>query len=40
MVTWTGGQWDRLRTIFPRGVYDHSKPGVSQQRTGATWLRF
>ncbi|WP_433225923.1 DUF6351 family protein [Microtetraspora malaysiensis] len=39
-VTWTGEQWARLRTIFPRGVCDYSKPGVFQQRTGATWLRF
>ncbi len=39
-VTWTDEQWNRLRTIFPDGVCDYSRPGVSQQRTGATWLRF
>ncbi|WP_083502050.1 DUF6351 family protein [Sphaerimonospora mesophila] len=39
-VEWTDEQWNRLRTIFPRGVCDYSRPGVFQQRTGATWQRF
>ncbi|WP_336213465.1 DUF6351 family protein [Nonomuraea sp. LPB2021202275-12-8] len=37
---WTDEQWERLRTIFPQGVCDYSKPGVSQQRTKNTWQRF
>ncbi|MEZ7124804.1 DUF6351 family protein [Nonomuraea sp. AD125B] len=39
-VQWTDQQWERLRTIFPQGVCDYSKPGVSQQRTKNTWQRF
>ncbi|WP_219506188.1 DUF6351 family protein [Nonomuraea ceibae] len=39
-VQWTNEQWERLRTIFPRGVCDYTRPGVSQQRTKNTWHRF
>ncbi|TDO52443.1 hypothetical protein EV643_102282 [Kribbella sp. VKM Ac-2527] len=39
-VTWTDPQWTRLRTIFPAGVCDHTKPGMAQQPLAGTWLRF
>ncbi|MGW4797335.1 DUF6351 family protein [Nonomuraea sp. NPDC004297] len=37
---WTDEQWRRLRAIFPQGVCDYSRPGVSQQRTKNTWQHF
>jgi hypothetical protein len=36
----TDAQWRRLRSIFPRGVCDWSKPGVGQQPLAGTWLTF
>ncbi|MGW6199068.1 DUF6351 family protein [Kribbella sp. NPDC055110] len=34
----TNTQWNKLLTIFPDGVCDWSKPGVSQQPLAGTWL--
>ena len=39
-TTFTDAQWSRLRAIFPSGVCDWSKPGVSQQGPVGTWLTF
>ncbi|MFC6162459.1 DUF6351 family protein [Kribbella jiaozuonensis] len=33
----TDAQWTRLRTIFPGGVCDWSKPGIGQQPPAGTW---
>ena len=30
----------RLKTMFPGGVCDWSKPGVEQQKLSGTWLKF
>lgn len=39
-VTFTDGQWQRLRAVFPDGVCDWSQPGVGQVPLSATWIRF
>jgi hypothetical protein len=39
-VTFTQAQWERLQAIFPDGVCDFSKPGVSQKPIKGTWLDF
>ena len=39
-ATVTAGEADRLRTIFPTGVCDWSKPGVAQTALSDTWLEF
>jgi hypothetical protein len=36
----TDTQWARLSAVFPDGVCDYSKPGVSQQRITRTWQSF
>ncbi|WP_344234342.1 DUF6351 family protein [Kribbella hippodromi] len=36
----TDAQWAKLRSIFPDGVCDWSKPGVDQQPLGGTWLSY
>ncbi|MER7249148.1 DUF6351 family protein [Kribbella sp. NPDC000426] len=33
----TDAQWRRLRSIFPGGVCDWSKPGIGQQPPAGTW---
>jgi hypothetical protein len=33
-------QLQRLRTVFPTGVCDYSRPGVGQELSGATWRRY
>jgi hypothetical protein len=38
-VTFTPDELQRLRTIFPRGVCDYSKPGVNQVPLGGTYLK-
>jgi hypothetical protein len=38
-VAFTDAQWSQLQSIFPTGVCDYSKPGVSQQPTVA-WLTY
>ncbi|WP_216592411.1 DUF6351 family protein [Verrucosispora sioxanthis] len=39
-VRFTAEQWDRLRTVFPDGVCDWSKPDVGQRPLAGTWIRF
>ncbi|PZG00698.1 DUF6351 family protein [Micromonospora endophytica] len=39
-VTFTDGQWQRLRAVFPSGVCDWSRPGVGQVPLTRTWIRF
>ena len=39
-VSFTGAERARLARIFPQGVCDWSRPGVSQQPMTDTWLRF
>ncbi|GIJ76219.1 hypothetical protein SAMN05443287_102263 [Micromonospora phaseoli] len=39
-VSFTAGQWQRLRAVFPDGVCDWSKPGVGQVPLARTWIRF
>jgi hypothetical protein len=36
----TSEQLARLRTVFPEGVCDYSRPGVGQQRFDSVWHRF
>jgi hypothetical protein len=36
----TVGQLERLRTIFPKGVCDYSRPGVGQEIASKVWQRF
>ena len=36
----TDAQWKKLRTIFPDGVCDWSKPGIGQQPLAGTWISF
>jgi len=36
----TTDQLARLKAIFPNGVCDFSRPGVEQQNTKATWLKY
>jgi hypothetical protein len=38
-VTLTGEELVRLKSAFPDGVCDWSKPGVEQQGLGGTWLK-
>jgi hypothetical protein len=38
-VTFTDDEAERLRAIFPEGVCDWSKPGVSQTRPLGPWYR-
>jgi Tannase-like family of unknown function (DUF6351) len=38
-VSFTNAQWSELQGIFPSGVCDYSKPGVSQQATVA-WMTY
>jgi Tannase-like family of unknown function (DUF6351) len=39
-VSFTPAELVQLNTIFPQGVCDWSKPGVSEQYPTDTWLRF
>ena len=39
-VRFTPAEQERLRRIFPQGVCDWSRPGVSQQPMTDMWLRF
>jgi hypothetical protein len=39
-VTFTDAQQQRLKTIFPDGVCDWSRPGVMQKPIKGTWLDF
>ena len=39
-VSFTPAELVRLNTIFPQGVCDWTKPGVSQQPMTDSWLRF
>ena len=39
-AAFTSEEMARLRTIFPNGVCDWSKPGVEQQPLAGTWLVF
>jgi hypothetical protein len=39
-AAFTPEEMARLRTIFPGGVCDWSKPGVAQQPLAGTWLRY
>jgi hypothetical protein len=39
-TTWTGSQWTRLHRIFPTGVGDPTKPGITQQPLAGTWLHY
>jgi hypothetical protein len=36
----TDAEWATMATVFPNGVCDYSKPGVSQQLITATWQKF
>jgi hypothetical protein len=36
----TAEQLARLKAIFPKGVCDFSRPGIEQQKTKATWLKY
>jgi hypothetical protein len=38
-LAFTNAQWAELKTIFPNGVCDYSKPGVSRQPT-IPWLTY
>jgi hypothetical protein len=33
LIPFTDEQWEQLKTLFPQGVCDYSKPGVGQQGT-------
>ncbi|MGZ8763967.1 MAG: DUF6351 family protein, partial [Acidimicrobiia bacterium] len=39
-VSFTDAQWTRLRTVFPRGVCDWSRPGVGQVPMIGTWIDY
>jgi hypothetical protein len=39
-VTLTGSEQERLRSIFPEGVCDWTKPGIEQQPLAGSWLSF
>jgi hypothetical protein len=39
-ATLTAAQLDTLKTVFPSGVCDYSKPGVGQVPLAGTWLMF
>lgn len=39
-ITFTAEQWTKLQQVFPGGVCDYSKPGLSQQPPKARWLTF
>ena len=39
-VTFTSGEWNQLKAIFPHGVCDWSKRGVAQRPPADTWLSF
>jgi hypothetical protein len=39
-VAFTSAQASRLKSIFPKGVCDFTKPGVGQEPTEGTWLFF
>ena len=38
-VTFSADEMQKLRSIFPGGVCDYSKPGVNQQRLARTYLK-
>ena len=39
-ATFSAAEWARLKSIFPQGVCDWSRPGVGQKRLKDTWLAF
>jgi hypothetical protein len=39
-VAFTPAQWARLKTVFPHGVCDYSKPGFGQNHNSEPWLSF
>jgi len=39
-VSFTSAERDQLKSIYPKGVCDFSKPGVGQEPTEGTWLYF
>lgn len=39
-VALTGAEKIRLANVFPDGVCDYTKPGVSQSKVKGTWLKF
>ncbi|HYI95996.1 MAG TPA: DUF6351 family protein [Bryobacteraceae bacterium] len=40
VVGFTPAEMERLRSIFPDGVCDYSKPGIEQRPLRGTWLSF
>jgi len=40
MVALTPDQMAKLKTTFPQGVCDYSRPGVAQQRVDGSWHRY
>jgi hypothetical protein len=39
-MTFTSAEWAELRSIFPQGVCDYTKPGVEQEPTHGIWQFF
>ncbi len=39
-VTFTTAEWAELRSAFPAGVCDYSKPGIGEQAPRGTWLSY
>jgi hypothetical protein len=39
-VAMTDAEFDRLRAVFPRGVCDYTRPGVSQQPPAGPWMTY
>ena len=39
-VALTPDQIAKLKTTFPHGVCDYSRPGVAQQRVDGSWHRY
>jgi hypothetical protein len=39
-MTFTSAEWAELRSIFPQGVCDYTKPGVEQEPTDGIWQFF
>ena len=39
-VSFSAAEWARLKSIFPQGVCDWSRPGVGQKSLKDTWLAF
>lgn len=39
-VKFTNAEWGQMRTIFPKGVCDWTKPGAGQRSAAGSWLQF